>query len=279
MDSHAEPRLAARPSLPSGSHHFARRLGHRLLRGVLLALLPALLVALLLAPAAADVDAAGEAPEWRGLVTLWHTMLDHSSDAIYSPALFDELAANLDASDDGLTALSQRRLVPEAVADTLRRLLHSRYEYIDERHYIGQARVSQSALEASVATAHWLVERELDLLRRAYVDPDLNRDAISASESHLAFQLTFIHHAEALEAGAEQRRQELSLRQETGEAVDWRAFENECQRRRQLLLDAYCVRRLRTAPPVQAVMPYLFALTRARPDGPSEISDAALPGL
>ena len=275
MDSHAEPRLAARPSLPGAPYHFARRLGRLLLRGVLLTLL----LTSLLAPAAADIEAARESPEWSRLVTLWHTMLDHSSDAIYSPALFDELAVDLDAADEDLTALSQRRLVPEAVASTLRRLLHSRYEYIGERHYIGQARVSQAAIEAAVATAHWLVERELHLLRAAYLNPDLNRDALSDSESHLAFQLTFIHHAEALQAGAEQRRQELALREEDGEAVDWRAFENECQRRRQLLLDAYCVRRLRTARTVQRVMPYLFALTRARPDRSPEISDAALPGL
>lgn len=275
MDSHAEPRLAARPSLPSGAGHFAPRLGRRLLRGVLLALLPALLFS----PAAADVDAAREAPEWSVLVTLWHTMLDHSSDAIYNPALFDELAGDIDDADDGLTALYQRRLVPEEVANTLRRLLHSRYEYINERHYTHQARVSHAAFQAAVTTAHWLVERELDLLRRAYADLSLDRDAISASESHLAFQLTFIHHAEALEAGVRQRRLELSIQQEAGQAVDWRAFENDRQRRRQLLLDAYCVRRLRTARPVQAVMPYLFALTRACPDGPPEISDAALPGL
>jgi len=275
MDNHAEPRLAPRPSLLSGSCHSAPRLGRLLLRGVLLALL----LASLLAPAAADVDAAGQTPEWSGLVTLWHTMLDHSSDAIYSPALFDELASDFDAADNGLTALSQRRLVPEDVANTLRRLFHSRYEYIDDCHYTDQARVSQASLRAAVATAHWLVERELNLLRRAYINPGLNREAISGSESHLAFQLTFIHHAEALEVGAEQRRRELSAQQEAGQTVDWRAFENDCQRRRQILLDSYRVRRLSTARPVQAVLPYVFALTRARPAGPPEISDAAFPGL
>ena len=46
--------------------------------------------------------------EGRRLVVLWQAMLDHSSDAVYSPELFRELAADLAAADADFASLAER---------------------------------------------------------------------------------------------------------------------------------------------------------------------------
>lgn len=77
----------------------------------------------------------------------------------------------------------------------------------------------------------------------------------------------------------QRRRKELLDQQAKGKEVDLKAFDNDCERRRNLLLDAYRGRSIRPSHSVQALVPYLTALTRWRPPAPAGTSESTPPGL
>lgn len=202
-----------------------------------------------------------ETLEWQRLVTLWHALLDHSSDAVYSPPLFRGLVEDLDRADEDLKGLADRDLLPVQSAADLRWVLHGRYQYIKDYHYAKHSRVSLSASEASRAAAWWIIELQLSLLRDGPADSDL----AEAARSNIAYQLTFLHHLEQFEAEVARRRKRLTNDEKGGKSVDWDAFDADCQRRRNLLLDAYRQRKLPSVRSKEALLPYMLALTSAPP--------------
>jgi hypothetical protein len=187
-------------------------------------------------------------------------VLDHSSNWIYDPDSLRELVTDLDSADADLLALSDRRLLRAEVADGLRWLLHSRYEHVRQRHYATRARVVLTETESSRSAAHWIIELQLSLLRRIGTEEDSRRLA-EAAKSNITYQLTFLHHSDEFEAGANRRGVEMKRSEEAGATVDWEAFQLDCQRRRNLLLEAYRDRRLPRVRDVDALLPYVIALT------------------
>ena len=223
--------------------------------------------------AAADLGAAMQAPEWQRLVNLWHAMLDHSSDLIYSPDLFQELVKDIDRADGDVASLGKSGLMPASVTADLRSLFHARYEHLKERHYTNQARVTLTAAEASRSAAHWVVENQLSVLRRAAEDDGEPR-LVEAARSNITYQLTFLHHLNEFEAEADRRRRNLKAKEEAGETVGWEGFDSDCERRRNLLLEAYRQRRLPRVRSVEALAPYVFALTTCQASPPARSAKA-----
>jgi hypothetical protein len=223
-----------------------------------------------------DLGPLADAPEWQRLVTLWHALLDHSSDVIYSRPRFDELVKDLDHSDSDLTALADRDLLPRQAADGLRRLVHARYAYIADHTYTTRYQVQMTGLQSARSAASWVLELQLSVLRSAYPDPDANRDLIAAAESNLTYELTFLHHLDAFEAEGARRRLALKTKEDQGQTVDWPAFDADYHRRCNLLLEAYRARRLPRARAVGDLLPFLRSLTRSRPLPPAATAD--LPG-
>jgi hypothetical protein len=226
--------------------------------------------------AARNLGPLSDAPEWPRLVTLWHAMLDHSSNLIYSRARFDDLVKDLDQADADLSALAQRRLLSDQLARDLRRLFHARYQYIQGHHYTTQRRIEITETQSARGAADWVVELQLALLRTTYPDPDRNRRLISAAESNLSYELTFLYHLDKFEAEADRRRANLKTSEDEGKTVDWQAFDTDCARRYRLLLEAYRARRIPSAPAVRDLLPYACALTQSRPPPPAATPD--LPG-
>ena len=230
------------------------------------------------APASLD-PALTRSSEWQRLVALWSTMLDHSSDVIYSPARFEQLAGEADAVDGLTGALAKRNLLPPPIASDLAKLFRDRYEYIGSRHYTTESEVSLTAPEAAAATAQWIVELQLAFVRGAPDTTKQQQTQIAHAEQSISYELSFLREYRDFEAEADDRRNRLIAQQSQGKEVDSQAFENDCQRRRKLLVDAYHRRRIRPSRPVRALLPYVVALTRAgRPVVPGEPSDL-LPGL
>jgi hypothetical protein len=223
--------------------------------------------ALMTSPAASDLEAVQKTVEWARLAKLWNLMLDHSSDVVYSPTHFNELAESLDAADGDLTALAKSGLLPEETASALRRLFHGRYDYIKTYHYTNQQQINQTAAESAASTARWLVERQLALLRSGSLGPQVPEEILTATRSNIAFQLTFLHHLDQFEAEVERRRGLLEEKRRAGEEADLESFDNECQRKRNLLLEAYRNRRIRSLRVVEALIPYVLALNDARSTG------------
>jgi hypothetical protein len=228
------------------------------------------------ASSAADLGPLADAPEWQRLVTLWHALLDHSSDLIYNRPRFDELVKDLDRAEADLAALAERNLLSPQVADDLRRLLHDRYAYIRGSTYTTLYHVQMTSVESTRSAASWIVELQLSVLRAAYPDPDTKRDLIAAAESNLTYELTFLYHLDRFEAEGARRRLALKTKEDQGGTVDWPAFEVDYQRRCNLLLDAYRTRRLPRARPVGDILPFIGSLTRSRPLPPAATAD--LPG-
>jgi hypothetical protein len=246
-------------------------------RAALLVLVPCCLFILLAGPShassAGDLGPLADAPEWQRLVTLWHALLDHSSDLIYNRPRFDELVKDLDQADADLTALAQRNLLPRRVADDLRRFLHDRYAYIRGHTYTTLSYVQMTTVESARSAASWIVELQLCVLRTAYLDPDAKRDLIAAAETNLAYELTFLYHLDRFEAEGARRRLALKTKEDQGGAVDWPAFDADYQRRCNLLLEDYRTRRLPRARPVGDLLPFVGALTRSRPLPPAATAD------
>jgi len=223
-----------------------------------------LLLLLLLAlgvSARADVGQAAETAEWQRLLTLWHAVLDHSCNAVYSPTLFQKLAADLDKAEEDLRVLADQGLLSAGVAVDLRSLFHGRYEYLKDYHYAKHSRVRLSASAASRCAAWWIIELQLALLR----DGSADRDLVEAAKSNIGYQLTFLHYLEKFESEVARRRKQFMDGEKEGKSVDWNAFEADCQRRRNSLLDAYRQRKLPRARSKDALLPYIFALTTTRP--------------
>lgn len=204
-------------------------------------------------------------PEWGRLVTLWHAMLDHSSDLVYSPARFQELAKQMDAVDADVAELVKAGLLSVPVAAGLARLFHDRYQYILTRHYTSQSEIKLSGLEAAAAASHWIVELQLGVLRRGSVGPDGRPAPSDAIESTIAYELSFLEEYNRFEAEVEKRREVLAQQQAAGKEVDTKAFDDDCERRRLLLLEAYQGHRIRVSRSVRSLLPQVMALTRSRP--------------
>jgi hypothetical protein len=206
--------------------------------------------------------------QWGRLVALWHTMLDHSSETIYSRVRFQELVKDMDVMDSDLSELAKLGLLREGVAADLRRLFHARYEYILTRHYTTESHLRTTEEEAAAATARWVIELQLAGLRAVPAGGKESRGMIAGAESSIAYELSFLYQYDKLEASMSKRRQELEAKKAPGQELDMQPFENDCIRRRLLLLDAYGAHRIRVAAPVKALMPYVVSLTRARPSPP-----------
>lgn len=232
--------------------------------GRLLALAAALALLLSLGADArgADPTALRETAEWGRLVTLWHTLLDHSSNRILSRARFAELAKDMERAEDDISALVAREALSAETGATLRWVLHRRYQYLSDQHYSLRSRVFMEEGEAAAVAAGWLIEHHLEAMR------------VMGSEgrgrSELAYQLGFLHHLGKFEEEVERRRQKLEREESEGGRVDWQAFDNECHRRRNLLLRAYRTQRLPRVRSVEDVLPHLIALTTTQPPGPPE---------
>ena len=218
------------------------------------------LLALITASTVADVAAPRDTPEWPRLARLWHTMLDHSSDRIFGPNTFSELSASLAEADADIGALWGRGLLSKELAPRLRWLFHLRYQYIDQHHYPKQAHSSVTGLESAYVTAHWRVERDFNSLR---APRSLPPDSADQARRDLAYQLSFIHDYEEFETETAARRLALQGRAEQDETVDWASFDSECQRRRNLLLEAYHGGRIRTADVIARLLPYALALNES----------------
>jgi hypothetical protein len=205
------------------------------------------------------------APEWLRAAELWQRMIDHSSDTIYDPTGFRELARSLDSLDVDFAALAKRGLLPAAVPPDLIRLFRSRFEYISDRHYTSESNVTLSATESAVATSHWIIELQLAAMRRAGSAPDMERKAAAEMESPILYELSFLDEYESFASETEKRRRALADRQAAGESVDFKPFENERQRRENLLLNAYHSRRIPISKSDRALMPYIASLTTTAP--------------
>jgi len=208
------------------------------------------------------------------LVALWQTILDHSSGRIYNRQLLATLADDVERVDDLLGQLVEQRTLTQPVADSLRRLLHLRYQYVRESFYEAPQAVRLSAAEASRNAAQWVIEHQLAVLRSPPIskaDEELSEKA----QSNIVYQLTFLHHLDAFEAEVDRRGIRLKERERSGKDVDWDSFHRDCNRRRDLLIDAYRNRHLPSVREVETIMPYIVALTResahscAKADRPS----------
>lgn len=225
-------------------------------------------------PAAArGLGPVSDTPEWQRLVTLWHALIDHSSDLIYSRERLDELVADLDRADADLSALAERHLLSAQFADDLRHIIHARYQYIRDHYYTTQSEIWIDEVERARGAADWIVELQLSVLRTAYLNPEQSGRLISAAESNLSHELTFLHHLDKFEAEVKRRRANFKAREDEGETVDWQTFETDCTRRYGLLLEAYRNHRIPRAPSVQDLLPYLQDLTRSRPPLPTAAPD------
>jgi len=218
-----------------------------------------------------------ETQEGRRLVMVWHAMLNHSSDAFYSPSLFRGLASDLGTADSDLAALRERGVLAKPVAEQLRTLFHMRYRYIGECHYSNRSTIRVSGAEASRTAAQWVIELQLSVLRRSQTS-QADRELAKAARENLAYQLTFIHHLDAFEAESDRRRIELQKREVGEQDSESAAFEAEYQRKRNRLVEAYQQRRLPGVRSVDGIIPYLVALTRANPVPHAAAGGPALPG-
>ena len=204
-----------------------------------------------------------ETQEGRRLVVLWQAMLDHSSDAVYSPELFRELAADLAAADADFAALAERGVLSRWRGEQLRALFHARYRYIQGCHYGNRSTIRVSGAEASRTTAQWVIELQLSVLRRVPTSK-AERELAEAAIKNLAYELTFLHHLDEFEADSDRRRMVLMDREAAGGKVDLEAFEKEYQYRRSMLLEAYRQKKLSKVRGVEEMLPYVVVLTRAR---------------
>lgn len=241
------------------------RMRHRMvLRLFVAASLLAALVVLCPRPGAARGGSRGElgdAPEWRRLAELWQTMIDHSSDAIYNPTAFRDLARTLDTLDVDIPALVKHGLLPAGAGPGLTHLFHTRYQYISERHYTTESQITLTAIESAAATSHWVLELQLAALRRAGAGPEVERKTLEQLRAPILYELSFLEEYERFQDEAEKRRKALADRQAAGENVDFKPFESERHRRTILLVDAYQTRRIPISKSARALMPYIESLT------------------
>jgi hypothetical protein len=214
-----------------------------------------------------------ESEEGGRLASFWQTMTDHSSGAVYAPDQFQTMAGGLDEVDKDLKALRQRGAIPAGAAEQLRAVFHARYGYIRESQYSARSAIHASGAEAARSAARWVIEFQLDVLRKpstCKAEETLHQMALS----NVGYQLTFLSHLDAFEAEADRRRMALRERQDHGETVDMAAFEAECEMKRIALLDAYRDKKLPKAKSVEQVLPYVLALARAKP-APQTIAGAS----
>ncbi len=229
--------------------------------------LPLLAGVLILLPAAQPVRAdrgkqsLSDSQEWIGLARLWQTLLDHSSNEVYNPSTFQSLAADLDKADGQFAALTDRGAIPKPIADYLKSLFHSRYQYLAEMQYTTRSNIQETPVGASRHAALWVLELQLGILRRPIL-AKADEELAKAAETNVAFQLTYLSDLDEFQREADQRRAELKKRQDAGEKVDLARFDEEVERRQNRLLDAYRQHALRTTPIVKQAMPYILSLTR-----------------
>lgn len=218
--------------------------------------------------AANDKPALQDTVAWGRIVTVWHIMIDHSSGAIFSSERLQAILPQLDQAEAAITELVSQQLLPQEVGEELRRVLHSRRQYIQGRCYPTSARSDLTQAEATRSASHWVMEMQYSLLRQQspsiQLDPKL-RDAIRAN---LERELSFQRQLADLEAKQEQRRQALTQEQEERETrVDWNQFEEKCAREWRSLFAAYQERRVPVDRATRRLVPYLMDLTTSQPPG------------
>jgi hypothetical protein len=109
-----------------------------------------------------------------------------------------------------------------------------------------------------------VIELQLSVLRRQPTSK-ADRELAEAAIRNLAYELTFLRHLDEFEADSDRRRVELTDKESAGGKVDREAFEKEYQYRRSLLLETYRQKNLSKVRAVEEMLPYVVALTRARP--------------
>ncbi len=217
-----------------------------------------------------------ETEEGRRLARLWHDMLDHSSDLIYNPTVFRALADDVEAAEADVSALREGGVLSRSCANCLGRLFHARYRHIRDWHYTTRSAIRVSGAEAYRNTSSWVIEMQLSLLRRPPTCK-AERELAKAAVRNIAYQLIFLHQLDEFEAESDRRRMALRDKADAGADVDLEAFESEYLRKRSLLLEAYRQRRLPRVRLVEEVMPYVVALTRAKPTVGATARQAARP--
>lgn len=205
-----------------------------------------------------------ETTEGQRLVRLWHTMIDHSSNVIYSPEHFAKLADDVEQAEQDLNALARRAAIDADTAAHLSDLFAMRYEYIRTWHYTTRSVIELSGIESTGNAARYVIELQLCVLRRPLI-AKADRELATAARENLERQLVFIAHLERFEEEADRRRAALKGREEAGEKVDWERFEGEYVWRRSELVKAYENRRLPAIRWVTEMMPWVLALTEAEP--------------
>ncbi|MBN1460083.1 MAG: hypothetical protein JXA57_11125 [Armatimonadetes bacterium] len=209
--------------------------------------------------------------EGQRLVWLWHTMIDHSSNVVYSPEHFAKLADDIEQAGQDLHALAQRGVIDAGIAAHLSDLFEMRYEYIRTWHYTMRSVIELSGIESTGNAARYLIELQLCVLRRPLI-AKADRELATAARDNLTRQLLFLAHLDRFEEEADRRRAALKGREEAGEKVDWEQFEGEYVWRRSALVKAYEDRKLPAIRWVMDMMPYVLALTEAEPS-PQRIED------
>ncbi len=239
-----------------GIHRFARR-----------PLSIAAIVSITLLGSSAACCAAGtsqslaDSPEWNQLAHLWQTLLDHSSNQVYNPTLFQSLATDLNATEQQFSVLSDRGALPKPLAEYLRGLFDIRYQYLAQVQYTTRSGVSSSPLEASYNAARWVIELQLSLLRKPSVTK-ADKELVKAAESNIAYQLAYLYHYDRLADEVDRRRAELKKKEDAGEKVDYKAFDSDAERRQNRLFEAYKSHKLSRVSIVDQAMPYILDLTR-----------------
>ena len=221
-----------------------------------------------------QLDALQDTVEWDHLVRLWQRLLDYSQQHLARSDQIRALPNDLEIAEADLESLTRSQpgrpaLLSKEIADELAAVYRGRCQYLQD-HLLqspGSA-IRLSALEAAADAAQWVVEMQLSVLRKARQGPLVPEQPpdpklAEAARANLEYEFTFLHHHRDFQAGLLRRRAELVKREQDGKAVDWPAFEVECERKRSALLRAYRQRRLPTVRVVRATMPYLAALTQA----------------
>lgn len=223
-------------------------------------------------------------PEWVRLSVVWNTLTDHSAGLLFSEERLHELVPDIDRARADLDALVAQRALPADTAAVLLTVLQERYRYVEEHCYGSSSRQELTRLAGSEAASRWVVEMQLDLLRRpvasgaptAAVQPD--RKLQRAVQASLTNELSFLWQCRAARGDLLRRQQELDGREARGEEVDRTRVDLEWTRRQQALVEAYQQHRVRVDHAIRRLVPYLIRLALTPPP-PPQVEERAQPPL
>ena len=202
--------------------------------------------------------------EWNHLVSLWHVMLDHSSNVIYSPERFKEVAPLLERADTDITALITKGVVTKDTGESLRWIFHTRHDYIKDQIYGVTATRQQDNLQAAASASQWTVEMQLDVLRQLYRSDTPDKKLLEAVRSNLTLELTFQRRLTIVQGTVAQTETASSEDTKQSDAAQVKQAQ-DAHKQRQSLMQAYEKRKLPRDRAVQDLLPYIFELTKAQP--------------